>query len=161
MYFRKKKSKNYRSEENHKITHSHSVFHKLQMLNSSIFHSSNITLIQSYIYPILYSFNILHSFSLTLFESYICLILHSSCFILFQSYTLTFLHTYTLTPLHSLKSLNFVVLNMVTIFQVWSTYLLLTQVNTRDPIGSKNIYPNKAHRVWFKYNTKAVRLFFR
>ena len=59
-----KKSKNYRSDGNYKITHSDSVSHNLPIL-----HSSNLTPFQSN------TLSIVHSFNLTLFQSYTLAIL--------------------------------------------------------------------------------------
>ena len=78
----------YRSDENHKLTHSHSLSHNLPIL-----HSSNLTLFRSYTLPI--------------FQSYICPILHSSNLTLFNFYNLVILQSCTLTyKLHIIHNVD-------------------------------------------------------
>ena len=86
----RKKSKNYRSDGNHKLTQWHSLSNNLPIFQSHalpILHSFNLTIFQSHALPISCSSNLL------LFQSHTLPISYSSNITLFQSHTLPISHS--------------------------------------------------------------------
>ena len=86
-----------------------------------------------------------HTVSLTIFQSYTLSILHSSNLTLYQS--LTLLHSY-----------NFIISQIGYIFSSLDYFLLTNNVYTRDSIGSKNFYLNQPKKWYPNYLSICIRI---